>query len=102
MSDIDVLNIVKVNIHSICTEQTGDSDYHCANRPTAQRKNAKQETNRTEECYTNTFNISRYNNKNKLMVNNQLSNTVEYFILGLTYDTDKKKSVELTVTTKGL
>ena len=36
MPDIDVLIIIKVNIHSIGTEQTGDSYNCCANRPTAQ------------------------------------------------------------------
>ena len=49
MPDIDVLNIIKVNIHSICTQQTGDSDNSCANRPATQREDTKQEINRAEK-----------------------------------------------------
>ena len=96
MPDIDMLNIIIVNIHSIGTEQTGDSDNCCKKRPTDQREDMKQETNRAEKCYTNTDSISKYNNKYMSMVNNQLSNTVEYFLWGLSYDSDKKKSAQLT------
>ena len=34
MPDIHTLNFIKVNIHSIGTKHTGDSDNCCANRPT--------------------------------------------------------------------
>ena len=95
MPDIDVLEIIKVNIHCIGTEQTGDSDNCCANRPAAQRDNTKQETYTVEKCYTNIVSISKSNNKNKPMVNNQLSNTGYYFLLGPNYD-NKKKSAEIT------
>ena len=37
------------------------------------------------------------NNKNKPAVNNLLSNTLEYFFPGLSYDSDKKKSAEITL-----
>ena len=94
MPDIDTLNIIKVNIHSIGTEQTGDSDSCCTNRTMVQREDTKQETNRAEKCYTNTDGISKSNNKNKPMVNNHISNTVEYFLPGLSYDSDKQKSAE--------
>ena len=96
MPDIDALNIVKVNIHSISKEQTGHSDNCCANRPTAQREDMKQEAERAEKCYTNTDGISKSSNKNKPMVNNQLSNTVEYFFSGPSYNSDEKKSAEIT------
>ena len=96
MSDIDTLNIIKINIHSIGTEQTEDSDKCCTNRPTPQREDMKQDTNIAEKCYTNTDSNSKSNNKNKLTVNNQLSTTVEYSLSGPSYDNDKKKSVELT------
>ena len=56
----------------------------------------KQETNRAEKSYTSTDSILKSNNKNKPMVKNQLSNTEEYFLSGLCYDSDKKRSVEST------
>ena len=59
MPDIDVLNIIKVNIHSIGTEQTGGSDNCCANRPAAQKEDMKQERNRADRCYMNTDSISK-------------------------------------------
>ena len=68
--DIDVLNIIKVNIHSVGTENTGDGDNHCANKPVVQREDTRQETDRAEKCYTNTDSISRSSNKNKPMVDN--------------------------------
>ena len=77
MPDMVVPNIIKVNIHSVGTEQTEDSNNCCANKPAAQREDTKQETNRAEKCPTNTDSISKSNNKDKSLVNNQLSNTVE-------------------------
>ena len=44
MSETDVLNIIKINIHAIGTEQTGDSDKSCANMHTVQEDEPKQET----------------------------------------------------------
>ena len=77
MPDIDSLNIINVNIHSIGTEQAVDGDNCYTNKPTTQREDTKQETNRTEKCYTNTDSISKSNNKDKPMADNQLSNTVD-------------------------
>ena len=54
MPDINALNIIKVVIHSLGTEQTGDSDNCCTNRPTAKREDTKQEADKAERCYTNT------------------------------------------------
>ena len=103
MPDIDVLNIIKVNILPISTEQTGDSDNCCAKRPTTQREDMKQEAERAEKSYKNTGSISKSNNKNKPMVNNKLPNTVEYFLLGPSCDIDKKRGTEITQqNTKGL
>ena len=55
----------------------------------------KQETNRAAKYYTNKHSISN-SNKDKLTVNNQLSNTVGYFLPWQNYDSDKKKSAEIT------
>ena len=94
MPDIDVLNII--NIHSIGTEHDGGSDNSCTNQAAAQSADTMQETNRAEKCYTNTDNISKSDNTDKPMVNNKLSNTINYFLLGPSCDSDKKKSAEIT------
>ena len=67
MPDIDALNIIKVNIHSIGTKQAGDGDNCHTNKPTAQREDMKQETNRAEKHYKTqkalqnlTINISQW------------------------------------------
>ena len=91
MPDMDMLNIIKVNIHAIGTEQTGDSDNCCTNRPTSQREDTKQETDRAEKCYTKTDRISKLTTKNKPMVDNEITNTVEYFISGPSCDSGKKR-----------
>ena len=52
MSDIDMPNIIKVNIHSIDTEHPGDSNNCCANRLATEREDMKQETDRAKKCYT--------------------------------------------------
>ena len=44
MPDIDLLNIINVNIHSIGTEQAGDGDNCYTNKLTVQRQDRKQET----------------------------------------------------------
>ena len=93
---MNTLNIIKVNIHAIGTEQTGDSDNCCTNRPTVQREDMKQETDEAEKCYTNTDSISLSNNKTKPIHDNKLSNIVEYFLSGLNYDSDKKRRAEMT------
>ena len=64
--------------------------------PTAQREDMKQETDRAEKCYTDTDCISKFNNRNKPKVNNQLPNTIEYFLSGPSYEHDKKKSAKIT------
>ena len=38
MPEIDVLNIININIHSIGAEQAGDGDDCCTNKPAAQRE----------------------------------------------------------------
>ena len=96
MPYIDTLNIININIYSIGTEQAGDCDNCYTSKPTAQREDTKQETNRAEKCYTNADSISKSNSKDKPTVNNQLSNMVDYFIPEPNYDNDKKKSAGIT------
>ena len=64
MPDIDALNIIKTNIHTIGAEQTIGSD-SCAKMCAIQRDDPKQETVRAEKCYTNTYSISKSNSKTK-------------------------------------
>ena len=53
-----------------------------------------QKTDIIEKCYTNTNSISmsKSDNTEKPMVNNILSNTIDYFLPGPNGDSDKKAS----------
>ena len=55
----------------------------------------KQEIDGAEKCYTNTDSISKSNNKKKPTVETRLPNTVEYFLSGLSYDSNKKRSAKI-------
>ena len=96
MPDTDMLNIIKTNIDSIGAEDAGDSEW-CANMHTVWEPKPKQETDGAEKCYTNMDSIlkSRDNNT-KPMVKTKSIKTTEYFLSGLTYKSDKKKSAEST------
>ena len=94
--DIDVLNIININIHSIGTEHNGGNDNCCTNKAAAHSSDMVQETNRAEKCYINTDSILKSDNTDKPMVNNKLSNTIDYFLPGPSYDSDKKTSAEIT------
>ena len=80
MLDTGVLNVMKINIHTIGTEQTGDSDKHCTNMHTVQEDEPKQETVRFEKCYTNMDSISKLDNKSKSIVERKPSKRIEYFL----------------------
>ena len=69
MPDIDVLNIISIDIHSIGTEYDAGNDNCCTNEVAAQSTGMMQETNRAEKCYTNTDSISNPDNTDKAMVN---------------------------------
>ena len=80
MLDIDALNIININIHSIGTEQGGGNDNCYTNKATTQREDMKQETNRAETCYTIKVSILKSDNKDKPTVNKKLSNTADYIL----------------------
>ena len=61
---------------------------------TIQWDEPKQETFRAEKCYTNIDTISKANNKTKPMVKSKLSKTIEYFLSGPSYDSNKKRNAE--------
>ena len=92
MPDTEVLNIIKINTNTIGAEQTRDSGKCCANMYTVQSVEPKQETIRAEKCYTNVDSISNSNNKMKPTVKNTSHKTTLYFLSGLSYDSDKKRS----------
>ena len=57
--------------------------------------------NRAEKCYTNKDSISKSYNKDNPLVNNQLSNTVDYFLLWQNYDNDKTRFLKPQSNCKG-
>ena len=61
---------------------------------TIERDGLKQETVKAEKYGTNTDSISKSNNKIKPTIENRLSETIEYFLSGLRYDSNKKRSTE--------
>ena len=65
MSDIDMLNIPKVNIHAADAVQTKEIDNCCTNMDAIQRDDLKQETVKAEKCCTNINGISKSNNRIK-------------------------------------
>ena len=56
----------------------------------------KQETGSAEKCYTNMDNISKLRDKSTKPMVETKSNKTEYFLSGLTYVCNKKKSAEAT------
>ena len=96
MCDTNVLKITKINIHSIGAEQDGGSHKSCINMHTVHGDEPKQETGRAEKCYTNMDRISKSNNKTRPMVKSNSYKTIEYFLSGLSYENDKKRSVQTT------
>ena len=96
MPDTDALNKIKINIDSIGAEDARDSK-SCANMHTAQETEPKQETDSVEKCYTNMDSILKLrDNRTKPMVKTKSNKTTEYFLSGLTYESDMTKSAEAT------
>ena len=96
MPDTDVLNIIKININALGAEQTRDSDKCCTNIHTVQRVKPKQETVKAEKWYTNMDSISNLNNKTKPMFESKSHKTTQYFLSGLSYESEKKRSTKTT------
>ena len=96
MPDTDTFNIIYINIHSICAEDTRDSEW-CANVHTVWESTQIQETYGAEKCYTNKTSISKSKNKNtKPTVNAEANNSTRYFIAGPNCDSDKRRNAEST------
>ena len=82
MPDIDVLNIINIYINSIGTEHDGGSDNYCTNKPTSKSADEMQVTDSIKKYHTNTEIISKSHHTDKPIVNNKLSNTIDYFLPG--------------------
>ena len=95
MPCIDAINIMKININAIGSQQTRGSNKCCANMHTVQAVEPKQETVRAEKCYTNMDSISKSNNKAEQMVKSNSYKT-EYFLSGPSYESDKKRITKTT------
>ena len=94
MPDTDALNTIKINTNAIGAEQARGSNNGCTNMHTDQGVIPKQETGRAEKYYTNIDSISKLNNKMKPTVKSKSCKTTEYFLSGLSYESDKKRSAE--------
>ena len=99
----DVLDIININFKTIDTEDGRGTDNCCTNKAIPkstwhkqQYANTMQETDEAKKCYTNTDSISKFDNTGKPMVNNKLSNTIDYFPPGPNYNNDKRVSAEIT------
>ena len=96
MPDTGVVNIIKININSIVAEDARDSK-SCANMQTALETEPKQKTDIAEKCYTDMDSISKLRENNtKPMIETQSNGTMEYFLLGPPYESNKKKSADVT------
>ena len=90
MPDIDVLKIMNTKVNTINIKD-GSSTNNCYTNKVIPRSpwheqqyaNTMQETDRAEICYTSTDTISKSNNTDKPLVENKLSNTIDYFLPGL-------------------
>ena len=92
MPDTDALNIIKINIDSIGAVDARDSE-GCANMHAVWKSEPKEETDRAEKCYTNMDSILKLRDNNtKAMVKTKCTKATEYFLLGPTYESNKKKS----------
>ena len=88
MPDTDMLNIMSA-------EKVGGSYKCCTNMDTIQGSEPKQETARGAKCYTNTDSISKSrDNKTKPMVKRKSHKMTEYFLLVLTYESDKRRELK--------
>ena len=96
MPDTDMLNIIKVNIHSIDAEDARDGGW-CARMHTVQQSNPRQETNRAEKFYTKTdTNSKSTDNNTKPMVDTKANKSTEYFLSSPNYNSNKRKCAEAT------
>ena len=96
MADIDTLDIININIHSIGTEHGGGKVNCCTNKAAAQSMDTTQETNRSEKCYIHKDCISKSDNTDKSQINNKLANAIGYFLPGPNCDSDKRMNAEIT------
>ena len=93
MPDTDALQILNINIDSIGAEDAGNTKSNI-NTDAAQESNAKQETYNAVKYCANTTSISKSTKYST--ANNNATTLTKYFLLCPNYETDKRKSTELT------
>ena len=91
-----MLNIITINCNTIDTQET-DRAINCimntaiceGSRHDQHNTNMMQQADRAEKCYVNTDSISKFDNKDKAIINNKESTTINYFLPGYNQDNDK-------------
>ena len=99
MPDIDTLNIKPINCYTIETDRANNCSTNAAIQQVSRHEqhytNMMQEADRVEKCYANTDSISKFDKKDKPIVIDKESNTINYFIPGPNQDNDKRVSDEI-------
>ena len=103
MPDIDMFSIININCNTIETH-ISDSVNNCStntaichnSRHVQHYTSMMQDADRAEKSYANTGSISEFENKDKPMVIDNESNTINYFLPGPNQDNDKRVSAEIT------
>ena len=96
MPDTDALQICNINIDSIGAEDARNTKNNI-NTDATQESNANQDRYIAVKCCANTTSISKStNNRNRSTANTNTNTPAKYFLLCPKYETDKRKSAELT------
>ena len=103
MPDIDTLNIITINLNTICTPETDRVD-ECSKNTTIHQDlrhgqhytNIMLESNRAKECCVNTNTISKFKNKDKSAVIDNKPNKGNYFLSGPSQENYMRISAEIT------
>ena len=88
MPDIETVDILTINCNTIQMKKA-ESPENC-------KTNMSQKIDATEEYYTNTDNISKFEDEEKPMVTDNGNNNIEYFLPGPNSDNDKRVRAEIT------
>ena len=103
MPNINIPNIININGNTIDTEESHRVNNCSPNIAILQGSRHEQhytkmmqEADRAEKCYTNRDSISNVDNKDKPMVIDEETNTINYCLPGPCQDNDKRASTEIT------
>ena len=88
MPDIETLGILTINCNTMEMKEA-DGPENC-------KTNMSQEIEATEQYYTNTDNISKFENEDKPVVTDNDKYYIKYFLPGPHSDNDKRVHAEIT------